>query len=199
METRLSISWPKTGSPRPRTIVLKPEELERLIAQAQPWLRCAIILAAYAGLRRADVLAACPANYDHEKRVLAVIQQKTKRQVSIPTNEMVHTLLLSTPKADAATPFVSAWAGKPVGPEMLKPAWQALKKAAGIPQEVHFHDLRRTVAHAIYDLSHDLRAVEAFLGHHSLSSTIVYLEGHDPEKLRPLVNQLWKPRSELKQ
>jgi len=60
------------------------------------------------------------------------------------------------------------------------------KKAAGIERKLTFHDLRRTTAHRVYELTGDLRIVQALLSHTYLSSTFRYLGHH----LQPLDRDL---------
>ena len=87
-----------------------------------------------------------------------------------------------------------AFRGKPIGSHTLAQQWKRLRKKAGVSQELWFHDLRRTSAVALYALTKDLTAVEAFLGHASLASTCGYLEHKDPGKLKPYIDQMWKPK-----
>ncbi len=75
-------------------------------------------------------------------------------------------------------------------------AWQKAKKKAHANPSLWMHDLRRTAAVALYEVSKDLRVVEQMLGHKSLSSTITYLEHRDPGKLRPYLEAIYKPKTE---
>jgi len=51
-------------------------------------------------------------------------------------------------------------------------------KVLAIPKRIIPHDLRRTTAVEFYKITHDLRAVQALLGHRNLPSTLWYLD-HD--------------------
>ena len=72
--------------------------------------------------------------------------------------------------------------------------WAKLKKTARVNPELIIHDLRRSAAVALYEISKDLRMVEQLLGHENLSTTGRYLEHRDPGKLRPLLAQMWRPK-----
>jgi site-specific recombinase XerC len=60
----------------------------------------------------------------------------------------------------------------------LRAAFRKLCLAQGITRRIVPHDLRRTTAVAMLRHTHDVRDVQAILGHRSLQSTIWYLD-HD--------------------
>jgi site-specific recombinase XerD len=62
----------------------------------------------------------------------------------------------------------------------------AIGKRAGISRPVASHDLRATFATAVLDKTHNVRFVQALLGHSSLNTTQVYL-GIDQKQLREAV------------
>ncbi len=64
----------------------------------------------------------------------------------------------------------------------LRNQFQKLRKSLGINHHITPHDLRRTSAVAMLEFSHDVREVQALLGHRNLQSTLWYLD-HD---LRPV-------------
>jgi integrase/recombinase XerC len=191
---------PTVPNERARQVIASPIELERLIASAKPWLRCAILLANNAGLRVSDVLRASAAHHDPDKRTLTIRQHKTGEMVTIPLTQALASAFALAPPPTDATPFIFRYAKKPITYHALNTAWNVLKKRAGVNPDLTFHDLRRTVAVALYEISKDLRVVEQMLGHQSLGSTVRYLEHRDPSKLKPYLDALWKPLStEVKQ
>lgn len=58
----------------------------------------------------------------------------------------------------------------------LRTAFRRLKERLGIRQSLHPHDLRRTTAARVYDLTGDLRLVQSLLGHRNLQTTLHYLD-----------------------
>jgi len=60
--------------------------------------------------------------------------------------------------------------------------FQALCRSVGIDRRIIPHDLRRTTAVAMLELTGDVRDVQTLLGHRNLQSTLWYLD-HD---LRPV-------------
>lgn len=186
----------KVQKPGPRTNIAEPEEIQKLMLAAPPWLKLILMLASHGGLRRSDCLRIAPQHYDRQRKLITIQQQKTGQTVQLPVPPQLAAALEAIPTINENVPFYEAMRGKPISNEGLTAAYQRTKKAAGVRQEVWIHDLRRTLAVSLYELSKDLRVVEQMLGHRSLSSTAHYLEHRDPEKLRSLINELWKPTTE---
>jgi integrase len=156
-----------------------------------------VLLAANAGLRRSDCLRVAPAHYNAEARTITIDQRKTGDTVSIPVTQALAHLLDHAPTKTPTTPFYELYRGKPISPDGLTSAWHALKKNAGVDGGLWLHDLRRTLAVSLYEISKDLRVVEQMLGHANLSSTVHYLEHRDPAKLRPYLDALFIPKGPI--
>jgi integrase len=187
----------KVRRPGPREVIATPTEIADLIAAAPPWLRTIILLATFTGLRRSDCLRIAPIHYDAEKRTLTIDQKKTERTVTNPVPDNLARWLEAAQPDSPVTPYCEFYRGRTVSLQSLKRAWKAAKKKAGANPNLWLHDLRRTAAVSLYQLTKDLTAVEAFLGHASISSTASYLEHKDPAKLRPYVEQMFKPKTEV--
>jgi integrase len=65
---------------------------------------------------------------------------------------------------------------KTISVDALYSAFARVKKRVGITRQLTPHDLRRTTARRIYDMNHDLRVVQAVLGHSNMKSTLWYLQ-----------------------
>ena len=139
-------------------------------------------------------MKAAPIHYNSQARTITLTQQKTQQPVSVPVSEALAEMLDHMPPGNAATPFHLLLRDKPITPGGLDRAWQRLKKKAGVNPNLWLHDLRRTIAVSIYEVSKDLRVVEQMLGHQSLQSTIRYLEHRDPAKLKPYLDSLFTPK-----
>jgi integrase len=190
----------KARRPGPRRVIATPEEISALIRACGPekWMLGVVLLGAHAGLRRSDIMRIAPVHYDAEKRLLAIDQKKTGNTVTIPVTDALAAWLEGVVPDTIHTTYVEAYAFGPVSLSLLADHWKSLKKHAGVNRELWIHDLRRTAAVSLYELTKDLRAVEAFLGHASLASTCGYLEHRDPNKLRPYLDSIWRPnRKEL--
>lgn len=60
----------------------------------------------------------------------------------------------------------------------LRLGWRQLLDEVGITRHIVPHDLRRTTAVGMLNATHDVRDVQALLGHRTLQSTLWYLD-HD--------------------
>lgn len=178
-----------------RTTIATPEEIAALTAAASPWLRCAIQLAVHAGLRASDAMSAAPQNYNADTQTLSLTQQKTGTRLIVPVSpNLAQTLDHFQDTSEKSTPFVQLLAGRTLTVKGLSSAWDRLRTTTHTNRKLTFHDLRRTLAVSLYEVSKDLRVVEQMLGHQSLASTAQYLEHRDPEKLRAVLAQLWTPK-----
>lgn len=184
---------PKVAGPLARRNIAEPLDLARLIEAAPGWLRCAILLAAHGGFRRGDVLRVAPIHLNAEARTIAIAQAKTGHTVTVPLSDALLAALTAAPGAHPTTPFVESYRGQPVTKVMLWNAWKRLKKKVHADPQLTFHDLRRTLAVSLYEVSKDLRIVEQMLGHTALTATVRYLEHRDPQKLKPYVDAITKP------
>jgi integrase/recombinase XerD len=181
----------------PRKTIAEPHELEKLLAAAPRWMQTIILLAAHAGLRRSDCLRVAPIHYDAEKKIITIEQQKTGHLVSIPATAQLAALLESAPPGDPATPFYALWKEGTITAHGVTSAWMTLKIKTGVNRGLWLHDLRRTLAVSLYEISKDLRVVEQMLGHHSLGSTVRYLEHRDPQKLKPYLDAIHHPTTKV--
>ncbi len=188
---------PRTRKPSARKTIATPEEIAALCAAAPTWLRTIVLLAAHGGFRRGDCMRIAPLNYDAEKRIIAIEQEKTKQAVVVPVTDELARTLEAAPTHSPSTPFYELHRGRPISAEGLNTAWHRLKAKAKVNPDLWIHDLRRTVAVSLYEVSKDLRVVEQMLGHQSLSSTIRYIEHRDPAKLRPYLDSIYIPKGRL--
>lgn len=186
---------PRVAAPRPRTTIADPIELQKLLAAAPGWMRCAILLAVHEGLRTSDLLRIAPIHYNAEARTLTFEQKKTERPVTLPITAQLAECLEQAPATDnPATPFIELYRGGPTAYTRLRYHWSKLKRITHADPNLHMHDLRHTLAVGLYEISKDLRVVEQMLGHQSLQSTIRYLEHQDTAKLKPYLDALWTPK-----
>jgi integrase len=187
----------KARRPGARRTIAEPSEIAALIEHAEPWMKGIVLLATHGGLRRSDCLRLAPIHYNPEERTFTIDQKKTSTLVTNPVTDALAEWLEKANPATIRTPYVDFYRGKPVNDTALRRAWRALKKRAGVNRDLWLHDLRRTAAVSLYELTKDLRAVENFLGHNSLAATCGYLEHRDAAKLKPYIEQMWRPKTEV--
>jgi integrase len=180
--------------PSPRKIIATPQELAALLQHAPPWMRVLILLGAHAGLRISDALQTAPIHRDPEGNTITIEQKKTKQTCTLPLTDQLREMLDHAPDGDPRTPYHALYKGTTISSAGFTHAWQRLKKTAQVNRELWFHDLRRTLAVSLYEVSKDLRVTEHMLGHKSLASTMQYLEHRDAAKLRPYLQSLFTPK-----
>lgn len=188
---------PRIPKPSPREVTATPDERTRLLAAAPPWMKCMLLLCSDLALRFAEARDACPAGWNREQHTITV-RAKGAVLRTLPLTPELEELFALAPDDDPLCGFVWLLKGESraghytCADHRLYAEWAKLKKKVGANPQLHFHDLRRTTATLLYNLTHDVRGVQQFLGHKSLHATAYYLAPHSPEKLAELV-QLLRP------
>ncbi|MBI1750164.1 MAG: tyrosine-type recombinase/integrase [Acidobacteria bacterium] len=192
---------PKVPGPRQRQSIATPLELGQLHAAADPLLRFWLRLTSALALGQNEVRMLSAAHYHAENRTVSFVRKKTGEPNTLPVPDDLAEIFEAAPDfGDPAMPFLQRWnRGKKLSAQAVAHRWNTLKKLAGVRAELTPHDLRRTTATALYDLTKDLRVVQQLLGHTSMKATVSYVAHVDPSQLRPLLAQLWKPQTEVKQ
>ncbi len=152
-----------------------------MLAAAPAHLQLMLLLCHDAALRAKAALSLTHREYDPVDRVLSIRGKHGKVQ-TVPASGRLAAMLMFVPSGDG--PLVSLLAGRELGYAALRRQFVELCKRVGAPPGLRLHDLRRTMAVATYDTTHDLRVVQALLGHDSLRVTLNYLE-RDVHKLNP--------------
>jgi integrase len=181
--------------PKPRDVIATDAELQALRKHAKGWLACWLEIAAGHGLR-----------FTETRRLAAVHFNEAQGTICYPTkgadfNQLPATATLQNffstapASADPHEPLIERIAGHTLSPDMIRDAWKKLLAAAGITRPIWPHDLRRTLAVRTMNATHDIRDAQHILGHQSLATTAHYLAHRDPDKLRPLLEELrkWTP------
>jgi integrase len=176
------------------------EEVLRLIGESVPtrgdqgWLRDAITVAAYSGLRRQEV---CGLVYDADKDQLVVVQGKAKTKSSVrrvPCHPMAR---------EAAKRIVAL--SKPINEQTLTKQTQRLAAKLSIPQRIEidgvemkrdFHAFRHTFASKLSSLGVDEATIARIVGHRG-GITARYAGKVNPEIYREIVERVQYLESEV--
>lgn len=150
----------------PRTIKEAPqgallEALERVGERD----RLAILLAAYAGLRRAEIATLHADNIGERMLTVTGKGSKTRR---VPIHPMLEAPLRAA-KERGGYVFRGADGWSPVTPDAM-----GRRIARALPDKWSAHSLRHYYAGHVYRASHDIRAVQQLLGHSSVATTQIY-------------------------
>ena len=175
---------------RPRNVTATRAEIDALLDAAPPHLRLWLLFCSDLAIRSGTAARLTPANYDYERRRLRFVTKHNARQ-TLPVTEEIRELIERCDPNDPR-PFVrQLWPARRRS-KRLKPEsdgidalrlhyWQ-LCKDLKFTRRITPHDLRRTAAVAMLELTRDVRDVQALLGHRNLPSTLWYLD-HD---VRPI-------------
>lgn len=182
-----AIDKPKHHSAKGRAIRGTDWELLRPVILSQP----AFALAAYAGLRRGELLGLLREDVDLAAGVIHVRRQLVRvggRLVtSAPKSEAgirdVPILPELLPVLQSACRLLHPRARiVPIAPETLDHRWHAAQEAAEIEQPYRLHDLRHTYATRLIAAGCNINAVQYLLGHSSYqltADTYTHLDGFD--------------------
>lgn len=193
---------PRYRQPAPRTVTATDDERALLLKAASPALRWFLLLCADLGLRHRTAASICPANYDRATNSLTFITKGNVQQTLPVTPDLKAMLITLPPVTDPHVPIVNLLrrtdkGGRIPGPKpRFTKQWQALKRRCGVRPELRIHDLRRTVAEDTWHATHDLRAVQAVLGHTSPATTARYLANRlSLADLTPIIAQVQQLRA----
>ena len=151
------------GVPRPVT----DEELQIALARSrEPWFT-AIILAAYAGLRVAELCGVH--REDVTEDTIHIRQAKGGDPAAVDTHPIVWELVQGRPRG----PLCRHPRGRPLTPRWVGDNGRAHFDALGLP-EVTMHRFRHWFGTALLEGGNDLRTVQESLRHRSIISTQGY-------------------------
>jgi integrase len=178
------IELPHVKMPRAREIVATQEQLDALLGAAKPHMRLFILLCWQMALRFAEALRVTPRSFDTATNTVRIIVKGGKERTLPVTPDVLAHILPTLRHGDPDESCVSLINGRKTGMLGVRAAWNRLCKKLGI-SNLNPHDLRRTTATRLYHASnHDLRAVQQYLGHDSMASTVRYIAPSQDEQLR---------------
>jgi integrase len=143
--------------------------------EADDPMHLVLVLGAYAGLRKGEILAARWEDIDWAGESLSVRGEKTKA-----SQAEIH---LHPALRDALTPYRQdsghiVQPGKDAGSRYrfdFRKQWERVKREAGIP-EARLHDLRHSFATRLLDLGYSLKDIAVMLRHSSTRPTEIYAD-----------------------
>lgn len=146
------------------------------------WFYCNIAIRS--GLRSVDILKMKVNSINFQDRVAHIIEQKTKRPVSVP----IHSAVLREIDRDQEYIIWNKKYGSNVSLMTINRRLKKIFKEDNVA--VSSHSIRKAVGRSIYDQTkNDLVSAMQFLGHKNPSTTITYLE-IDKDKLNKLYTLL---------
>ena len=157
----------------PRAIKEAPQEaLLTALESVGERDRLAIMLAAYAGLRRAEIANLHADNIGDRMLTITGKGSKVRR---VPIHPLLEAPLREVKERGGYVfPGANGWG--PVGADAM-----GRRIARALPDKWSAHSLRHYYAGHVYRASHDIRAVQQLLGHASIATTQIYTMVDDDE------------------
>jgi integrase len=152
--------------------VVSPEEEEKLLRNASPYIQDIMRFALNTGLRIGEIFGLQWASVDLEKNILNVFAPKTQKLRTVPINSEARMVLdywalgkrneFVFYNPETGTPFVD-----------LKGGFGLACRKSGI-EGVTWHTLRHTFASRLVDRGVDIVTVQQLLGHSTITVTMRY-------------------------
>ena len=172
--------------------ILSREEVAKLIAAANVFLRPILIAAVSTGMRKGELLSLRWKNVDFSHGFIRVEHSKNMESRTVPMSDHLGQVLLHLKKGRSPSDFVFC---REEGRRILclKEAFKRACKKAGIT-DFRFHDLRHTAASLLAAGGCDLITLQNILGHKSLSMTQRYAHiiPERFEKSRQIMQDYWQ-------
>lgn len=198
----LSDAVHKVHQPEPRSTIATDRERRQLLTAANPALRFFLLLCADLGLRHKTAAHISISNYDPHLHALSFYTKCETHQTLPVTPEIAAIIESLPPDSNPDTPIVNLLRpakhpGHAPGPNpRFTKQFTKLKRELDIRSDLHIHDLRRTVAEDVWNATHDIRAVQAQLGHRSPTTTARYLANRiSLQDLQPILHKVQKLRA----
>ena len=164
----------------------------RLADEISPHYRLLVLLASFGSLRWGELLGLTRADVDLVDLAVAVRRSVAEvggrlvvktpkstagfRRVALPEflrEEVAYHLEHYAEPSPAGRVFLGPKGATPHRTHFTKP-WRAAKKAAGVDQAVHLHDLRHTGNHLAATSGASTRELMARMGHSSMRAALIY-------------------------
>jgi len=180
---------PLMGPQHQRPNTATDEQIRKLLSAAPAHLKLFILLCWQCALRFSEAMSITPRFYDIDRKCFSVVVKGDKRR-NLPAPPEVAAMIESTLQGDPDDSCIAILRGRHTlkGPAM-RIAWRRLCQRCEV-HDINPHDLRRTTATRLYEATKDIRAVQDYLGHSALVSTLRYLAPLKEEQLREFHNIL---------
>lgn len=184
----LPVTWsleriPYRRKPKRLPVILSREGVLRLFAALANQKHRLILMTIYAGgLRLGDAVHLRVDDLDRERMLMRIRRGKGAKDRYVPLSATLLELLDAYCGVEHPDTwlFPGAKPGCPLHPRSIERLIEKAREKADIGKEVSIHSLRHAFAtHMLEDGAH-VRAVQAILGHKSLSTTAIYIHCTEP-------------------
>ena len=137
-------------------------------------MRCFILLCSDLAIRSGTAVQIGPQHFDRRTQTISFVTKKG-RSVTLPVTAELLAIFAASSRCPATMPYVSFLSTRPTcGQAAAQQTFAALRKRLGIDRHITPHDLRRTTAVRVLEVTGDIRQVQATLGHRRLYTTVHY-------------------------
>lgn len=161
------------GVPRPVT----DAELVDVLARTEGHMRLAVLLAAFGGLRAADVARICREDITVDS--IRITKGKGGKDAVVPTHPLIWAAVRDLPPG----PLVCDHRGRPARAAWVSSAVAKWFDRNGLPK-ITLHSFRHTFATNLLSAGANLRVVQDLMRHASIATTQVYTAVSDAQKVR---------------
>ncbi len=155
---------------KPRTTYPTDEQVEKLVAHASPTVGRVIRFLAETGMRQDEVCSLEWSQVSIPRREVRLVKTKTSSPRVVPLSNAALSTLLDTPRHITSN-FVF-WHDDGARYITFANIYARTAKAAGVP--FRCHDLRHRFASVFVQATGDIPALQAILGHRSVTMTMKY-------------------------
>lgn len=160
-------------------VLSRDHEARFIEALPSRWVRDVVLMVLNTGLRQNDLMRLTRFEVDRKRRLITLIQGKTKRRVTIPMNDTVIEIVERRWRNGNRLLFASPVTGKETG--SVRHSMQRVCKKLGIPS-ISIRDLRRTFATRAIENGADAVTVADILGHTGLRMIPRYVRSIDSKR-----------------
>jgi integrase len=177
---------------------LEKEEIIKLLANCNRYLRSIVVVALNTGMRKGEILNLKWHDCDFRRGIIYLFNTKNGEKREIPINEQAKTALIRVRKHPESPYIFCKPDGRPFG-DIKKSFFTAMKKSDIM--KFRFHDLRHTFASHLVMSGVDLNTVRELMGHKSLEMTLRYSHLSPDHKKRAVdilskrMDTIWTPAS----
>lgn len=168
---------PRPQRPQKLPAILAEEEIVSLIQKTANLKHRALLMASYAaGLRVSELVSLKIADIDSKRMMIHIHGGKGKKDRMVPLSKRLLETLREYFKHYKPKEYLFEGdkPGSPYSPRSAQEVLKGAKMRAGIRKKGSIHSLRHSYATHLLEAGTDIRYIQEFLGHSSLSTTMLY-------------------------
>jgi len=180
------IKQPKAGRKLPKA--LHPDELEKLLLEANPWFGRLIRFAVYSGLRPSELARLKWAHVDLDRETITILKQKNNNQSLIPLTKPAKQVLVEK-EASGDQGFIFNRDERSVRRfvEYVSKRFRDLRRSCGLREEISMYSTRHTTATVLIEQGVSPVMVKELMRHSEISTTLRYTHVAN-DKIRDAAN-----------